>query len=742
MTKNLLWLVCLFTAVACAQPQEIILHDFGTLPAGTKGANPSAGVTRDAAGNLYGTTVNGGAFNYGTVYKIDTAGQERVLYSFPAEYSPDGSNPTAGVILDAQGNLYGTTPGAGYYDAGVVYMVSAKGQETVLYHFCQQFDCADGEMPSSGVIRDSAGNLYGVTSHGGASNAGVVYQIDPTGVETVLYSFTGGADGAGPNSLIRDEAGNLFGTTAGGGAGQQGVVFKLDSAGQLSVVYYFYYDGTTPVGVTRDKSGNLYGVTSAGGASNAGTVFKISVSGVEQVLYSFTGGSDGGSPAAGVVMDAEGNLYGTTSKGGSYSQGAVYKVDTSGQETVIYSFNGTGGSAPVSGVILDNSGNLYGTTPSPNLGVVYKINPAGQETVLTSFAIAAPPDGVSPSGGLTEYSPGRFYGATSGGGAAGYGVVFTVDTSGRETLFYSFGGGADGYAPSGEITIDPAGNLYGTAAGGVSNQGVVYKLDPSGQEAVLYSFTGGADGGGPEGGVALDTEGNLYGTASSGGLGHGVVFKIDPAGSETVLHNFGGGDLGDYPNSGVTRDSAGNLYGATGSGGVANLGIIFKVDAAGRFTILHSFTGSTDGGNPNGGLILDHAGNLYGTSASGGTANAGVIFEMDPTGQETVLYNFCSQIYCADGGAPDSGVIRDAEGNLYGTTYGTFGYISLPAVAYELAANGQETVLHTFCSVQPDCADGIFPGGVIRNQAGNLFGTTGSGGTKSGGVAFEITGVQ
>jgi uncharacterized repeat protein (TIGR03803 family) len=368
-----------------------VLHNFGSLPAGAKGANPNAGVIRDAAGNLYGTTVNGGASNDGAIYKIDTAGHEKVLYSFTGgQYGPDGANPYAGVILDSDGNLYGTTPGAGYYNAGVAYKVDTNGQETVLYQFCQQNDCADGDTPSSGVVRDSAGNVYGVTAHGGTANVGVVYKIDPAGVETVLYSFTGGADGSGPNSLIRDGAGELYGTTAGGGLGKQGVVFTVDMAGQESVVYYFGpYDGATPVGVKRGADGNLYGATAAGGVGNAGIVFKIDAAGREQILYSFKGGSDGGNPGAGVVFDEAGNLFGTTTHGGSSSAGVVYKVDTAGQETVLYAFNGSGGSSPVSGVIFDAAGNLYGTTPSPNLGVVYKIDRAGQETVLTGFAPTA-----------------------------------------------------------------------------------------------------------------------------------------------------------------------------------------------------------------------------------------------------------------------------------------------------------------------------------------------------------------
>jgi uncharacterized repeat protein (TIGR03803 family) len=217
------------------------------------------------------------------------------------------------------------------------------------------------------------------------------------------------------------------------------------------------------------------------------------------------------------------------------------------------------------------------------------------------------------------------------------------------------------------VIRDSAGNIYGTTqTGGTAGAGVVFKVNAAGEETVLYSFTGGSDGGFPYGGVVQDSSGNLYGTTNGGGTaGFGVVFKLDTAGNETVLYSFAGGADGGLPYSGVIRDSAGNLYGTAQFGGTAYAGVVYKLDTAGQESVLYSFTGGADGGQPYAGVIRDSAGNLYGTTIGGGAAGAGVVYELDTVGQETVLYSFTGG---ADGGQPYAGVIRDSAGNLYGTT--------------------------------------------------------------------------
>jgi len=350
-------------------------------------------------------------------------------------------------------------------------------------------------------------------------------------------------------------------------------------------------DGSTPYGaVSKDKSGNLYGTTSAGGASGFGTVYKLSKSGKETVLYSFTGGADGSTPYAGVIQDAEGNLYGTTIRGGAYGAGTVFEVNRkSKQETVLYNFAGEpDGGTPFAGLIMDKSGNLYGTTlsgGSSNAGTVYKVNiHTKQETVLYSFA--GEPDGADP--------------------------VF------------------------GSLLMDKLGTLYGTTeGGGTSNSGTVWELSANGTETVLYSFTGGKDGGGGDGGpdqsLVMDTQGNLYGITERGGVGVGVVFKVNiRSKKETVLYTFNAPKNGEIPSGGLVRDSKGNLYGTTTAGGdKESNGTVFKVTGT-KETVLHRFDG-TDGQNPYiCPLMLDEHGTLYGVTYLGGANGYGTVFSIKP----------------------------------------------------------------------------------------------------------------
>jgi uncharacterized repeat protein (TIGR03803 family) len=378
--RNVLCLTCLATAagVAPAQTTEVVLYNF---TGGSDGGTPTSGVIADSAGNLYGTTYSGGAVGWGVVYKI-AARRPTVLYSFTG--GNDGGRPSGGVIRDSAGNLYGTTPVGGTGHEGAVYRVDSSGNETVLYNFTGG---TDGGSPSSGVIRDSAGNLYGTTEIGGALSGcvygcGVVYRVDSSGNEKVLYPFTGGADGNYPyDGVIGDSSGNLYGATYNGGTSDSGVVYKVSHTGHQTVLYTFLggADGLFPSSsVIRDSAGNLYGTTSYGGAYGNGAVYKVDSSGNQTVVYSFTGGLDGGLPYAGVIRDSAGNLYGTADTGGGNNQGAVYKVDSAGNQTVLYSFKGSDGAFPQAGLIRDSAGNLYGTTTSGgkhNAGVVFKLTP-------------------------------------------------------------------------------------------------------------------------------------------------------------------------------------------------------------------------------------------------------------------------------------------------------------------------------------------------------------------------------
>jgi len=357
------------------------------------------------------------------------AQSETVLYNFLG--MPDGANPVTGVILDAAGNLYGTTDNGGTAGLGTVFKLAPDGKETVLYSFAGQ---AEGETPYAGLVRGKKGYLYGATLYSQDNvSYGTLYKVGPKGVHTVLYTFTGGADGADPygENLIFDKAGNLYGTGYGGGTSELGVVFELSAAG------------------------------------------------TESVLYSFTGGTDGSRPYAGVVEDKHGNFYGTTLQGGAFGFGTVYKLTPSGTETVLHSFaSGSDGATPYGGVILDSKGNLYGTTTyggSSNAGIVFKVSASGTETVLYTFA--GGPDGANPTVGVVRDKVGNLYGTTYTGGN-GDGTVFELSPSGVHTVLHTFTGGADGAVPDANLILDKQGNLYSTTLGGGIGFGVVYKVTP------------------------------------------------------------------------------------------------------------------------------------------------------------------------------------------------------------------------------------------------------------------------
>ncbi len=439
--------------------------------------------------------------------------QEKVLYSFNPDVS-DGYNPQAPLIADGAGNLYGTASEGGVHNYGVLFKLSPRQgggyAETALHSFGRG---SDGRNPLGGLVFDHAGNLYGTSEYGGIHGGGTVFELSPNGsggwTETVLHNFGNGSDGYYPFAgLIVDSGGNLYGTTEGGGVHSGGTAFELSP-----------------------RQGGGY---------------------TETVLHSFGNGTDGYYPEAGLVLDAHGNLYGTTESGGTHSCsggacGTVFELSPRQgggyTETVLHNFgNGTDGYFPYYGsLIFDGSGNLYGTTEQ---------------------------GGVHGSGTAFELSP------KQGGGYT-------------ETVLHSFGNGTDGVDPEGGLIFDTSGNLYSTTIyGGIHNFGTVFELSPrqggGWTETVLRSFDG-PNGGYPTAGLIRDSAGNIYGTTYYDGTYYvGTVFELSPNGSggyqETVLHNFDPrAPVGAEPDAGLVFDSAGNLYGTTIESGTGGNGTVFEL---------------------------------------------------------------------------------------------------------------------------------------------------------------------
>jgi hypothetical protein len=387
------------------------------------------------------------------------------------------------------------------------------------------------------------------------------------------------------------------------------------------------------------------------------------------VLHNFTGGADGGNPYAGLAIDSAGSLYGTTNTGGSngYGAGTVFKMThRNGNWTFapLYSFMyGDDGGNPFAGVVFGPNGSLYGTTNDGGVhgdGTVFSLRPpphacssvlcSWTETVLYSFQGGT--DGAGPYDGVVFDRAGNIYGTTYSGGTYGGGTVFELSPSDggwTEGVIYAFSG-SDGAQPISGVTVDDAGNLYGTTQlggdyvcdGNGPACGTAFELTYSAgsgwAESFLYSFTGGADGADPYAGLIFDPSGNLYG-ATPGPYGAGVagtVFKLTPsAGAWTFSLVYGFGEGGDEcgPRGTLAMDGAGNLYGTTYCLGTHFVGSVFKlthINGSWSSTTLYSFTGRSDGGYPEAGVTLDASGNVYGTTTVGGQYNYGVVFEITP----------------------------------------------------------------------------------------------------------------
>jgi uncharacterized repeat protein (TIGR03803 family) len=817
---------------------EQVLTSFSSQP---QGAYPAAGLIADSAGNLYGT--NTGITNLnnfenagGVVFKLAPNGKggwnESVLHHFGVGYPTDGYLPYGALIFDAAGNLYGTTEYGGVYGCGTVYelyLVNGIWQEKLLY----SFNCtpiyrdgpSNGFYPMGSLIFDSNGNLYGTTSQGGAGGCldasgyyigcGIVFELSPSAnswTEKTIYNFVpSNHDGQSPMAdLIFDSAGNLYGTTKFGGywnAGYGiglGTVFTLQPRGNgtwsESIIYAFdgLNDGGFPTsGLIFDAAGNLYGTT-GGIYGGPGSVFKLSPVGgrkwTETTLALPSDSVFSGSAAA-LTMDAAGNLFGTMRYSYAYpgapppwtgGNGAIFELspNSSGGYTtsILYSFTGgTDGAQPVATVLRDQSGNLYTTTSCLGVcnsigGSVFELSPTSggwSPNVLYDFPITL--EGVNPNSPLISDAAGNLYGVTPVGGlhqsasnATTYGTIFELIPSANGTWttrqLYTFTGGADGANPVGRLVMDSAGNLYGAALlGGNSGKyceivdwesqlgecGTIFKLSPAGDGSwtfsLIYSFVGGyTDGANPAAGLLLDSAGNLYGVTSGGGASlYGTVFELSPSSSGTYTEKvIYSATVENNPTSPVVMDSNGNLYGGFVSG-------VYKLSPSGGAWTFSSLNAYADELYNVPGVTLDAAGNLYGVNfGGGGPADDGFVFQLTPatggTWNMNKLYVFEGGRY-GDGSAPQGQLVFDSAGNLYGTTYsggtkadgcGYYGCGTVFKLTPSSTGPWTETILHAFNSV----GDGATPlAGVIFDSNGNLFGTTYDGGSSNEGTVYKIT---
>jgi hypothetical protein len=871
---------------------------------GTDGQGPQGGAIADAAGDLFGTTLEGGAKADGTVFEITKTGSgysstPTVLVSFSG---PNGNSPESGVIMDAAGDLFGTTYAGGANGGtngyGTVFEITKTGgtysnTSTVL----ASFNSTNGKNPYDALIMDAAGDLFGTTieggAYGGTSGYGTVFEITKSGgsyssTPTVLASFNG-TDGQYPaGSLIMDATGDLFGTAQSGGAHSDGTVFEIVKSGSS-------YSGTPTVlasfsgthaadsygSLIMDTAGDLFGTTYYGGANGGtngyGTVFEITKTGgiynsTPTVLASFNA-SNGEAPLGSLIMDSSGDLLGTTLAGGANGDGVVFEIAKTGSgyssaPTVLASFNDTDGEDPVN-LIVDAAGDLLGTTVAGganNDGTVFElpfgspfaITPtvdstttvintdppvppvvtittaaevvsvatqtitgtvtsadatvAGQMVTLTdngltlgtttvasngsfSVNVTLPNQGANPIVASVTDSLGRtgssaavvdtlrapttitgtragqtttsqapvdpFSGVTLGDPNAGATDTLTIGLSGTGGTLSGTGlsGAGNVYTLSGTtstITSDLDALVFTPTVGQPNtNNTTTFKLSDASTAFPAYASTptvldafNGTNGKQPMGNLIADAAGDLFGTTDSGGANNdGSVFEIIKSGSSysstpTVLASFNGTN-GVAPSGGLIMDAAGDLFGTTSSGGANSDGIVFEIAKSGSSysstpTTIATFGGTSNGSDPVSNLIMDAAGDLFGTAETGGSLSGGVVFEIAKSGGN---YSSAPTVLATLGGSyginPRSGLIMDSAGNLFGTT--STGGPNAHGSVVEIVKNGSTynstpTVLVAFNNT-----DGGSPvGNLIMDSAGDLFGTTSGGGASNDGEVFEI----
>jgi uncharacterized repeat protein (TIGR03803 family) len=682
-------------AVAAAQTQLEIVYGFSR-----GGVRPLTRLVSAADGNFYGTTYLGGAYDWGTIFRMTPDGSvTTTLHSFSG--GPGGAAPQGALIQAADNNFYGTTSGySSYWGAsgcGTVYRMTPAGVVTTLHVFAG----LDGCRAYGALIQGRDGNFYGATYAGGAYNHGTIFCLGPDGTFTVVYSFGGGADGGGPlGGLVQGADGHFYGTTERDGAFGKGTIFRVTPAGVLTILHAFQGRSQTfPSELTLAADGALYGVTFGqtyfDDPSDPGTIFRVTLAGVFTQLHVFQG-PEGWNSQGKLLLASDGSFYGASAPN-RYSSDPylIFRMTPQGVVTMVRGFGRASQTGTIDGLIEGGDGRLYGVdgiAPGglAGEGLAFRMSKDGifYESIH-QFQYGS--GGESPQSPLVRLANGDVVGLTRSGGTAGTGTVFKLTAGGVFTVLHSFDSsedllfhnglmqarngrlygttgsrifsmGTDGgftverqVDPFGTDTSYPSrviegadGNFYGSTIYDIGTVnfptcGAIFRMTPARDFTVLHQFTGlygGPDGchGSP---LIQANDGNFYGTTTNGGpADYGTIFRMTPGGSYAVLYTFdGAAGQGRRPRTALTQGSDGHLYGTTESGGANNHGTAFRISLAGAFTQLHSFDG-TDGSHPWSALVEGPDRNFYGTTSGLTSTNRGTAFAMTPAGAVTLLHTF------------------------------------------------------------------------------------------------------
>lgn len=708
---------------------------YGNTNGSDSGQSSNGSLVRAGDGNYYGTTNTGGTSNSGTVFRLTPQGRLTTLISFTGGSGAAlGASPINGLTLGPDGHLYGVTQ-AGGTGSGTIFRVTTAGVLTTLVSFTGTSGAALGSSPRGNLTLAADGSFYGTTALGGSGGGnGTVFKMTPAGVLTTLVNLTGatGANpGASPTSgLLQHSDGDFYGMTSAGGTNSLGTLFKMTAAGVHTVLVHFSGTGGSALGsqpkgtLAQGADGLLWGTTTTGGAGS-GTVFKCTTAGVLTTLVTFNGNSGaslGNSPNGGLVLHPNGDFYGTTSGGGIYNLGTVFKVSADGVLTTLLSL----WAAPTVGTLRQASdGRLYGTTlgggGGSGVGMVFAMPPGGAPEVLATLTPNSGTIAWNSRGGFVRGADGAMYAtAGSGGvGAATSGAVFKITAAGALSTIVGFtgtGGNFLGSNPQAALIVGHDSMLWGTTSTGGSggSYGTVFKTTTEGGLTTMVNFTG-TGGANPGATVSsplvLASDGNYYGATNAGGTNNlGTVYRLTPAGVHTVLVHMALPN-GSNPVGPLAEGADGHIYGVTSTGGMFNLGTVFRVTKAGVFTCVANFTGTTGalpGQTPGAGLYPAPDGHLYGVTTSGGVYNVGTLFRVNSDG---TVQHICPFSGRDEGMSPSHGLARASNGALHGVNSMGVYHLNLPPVPLAAEAThvmASTATLNGFISAEEESGNVFF----------------------------------
>lgn len=741
------------------------------------GSRPVSELVSADDGLFYGTTLAGGDFGRGSLFKVTSDGALTTVHSFTGA---DGAFPRGPLVQGPDGALYGTSSAGGASGSGTVLRLTLTGELTTLHHFTGR----DGRLPLTGLT-PFGGALYGTAARGGRFGAGTLYRLTTGGNFRVLHHFDGN-DGAEPAGELTPVGGFLYGTTARGGANDAGTLFKIAPSGAFAALHDFGGpEGSGPrAPLTLGSDGLIYGTAALGGRDESsciggcGTLFRSTPDGVVTLFHAFDF-YRGGRPLGGVV-EWEGRFYGTTEVGGdgcfflelSIGCGTAYRIDAGGNLEVIHDFD-YGVTYPAAGMVLGAEGFLYGSaahtglkTDPASFGALYVIDP--DPISISDFAPAEAPVGATVAvfgSALDETTAVLFNGVAAEFGVLGESVLLTQvpegattgpitivgDTSSATTkrnftvtipgvaltTLKVFRFGEDGTNTPIDALIEASdGFLYGTTLGSGTDGGSIFRISKEGDYQQLHLFPLFGVYEFPWGGLIQASDGNFYGTTEYGGTGGGNLFRMAPDASLTSLYAFTGGDDGRIPrHDGLIEAADGALYGTTQEGAFEDqdlcrfgCGAIFRFVPGEGVTSLHQFTG-VDGNSSVSGLEQGDDGLLYGVTNTGGAFDRGVVYKIAPTGEFTLLHDFSGP----EGSYPAAKLVQASDGNFYGTT--EYGGAFDQGTVFRIAPSGSHSLLHGFSGL-----DGRYPlAALIEASDGALWGTTNGGGANGFGTIFRIT---